>query len=124
MQTANPNAPDYDWQADREWFNQRLANARIHNSELEQKLAVALGRISNLEKVCAAWSERYAVAQKEIDRLTNQAMLDQVTIQNYEIANQADDSCINCGWPKAACEHRKCCANCHHSQSSGGDDHG
>lgn len=41
MQTDNPNAPDYDWQADREWFNQRLANARIHNSELEQKLAAA-----------------------------------------------------------------------------------
>jgi hypothetical protein len=41
MQTDNPSAPDYDWQADREWFNQRLANARIHNSELEQKLAAA-----------------------------------------------------------------------------------
>jgi hypothetical protein len=39
MQTDNPSAPDYDWQADREWFNQRLANARIHNSELEQKVA-------------------------------------------------------------------------------------
>ena len=40
MQTDNPSAPDYDWQADREWFNQRLANARIfHNSELEQKIA-------------------------------------------------------------------------------------
>lgn len=25
--------------ADREWFNQRLANARIHNSELERKIA-------------------------------------------------------------------------------------
>jgi hypothetical protein len=41
MQADNPSAPDYDWQADREWFNQRLANARIHNSELEQKLAAA-----------------------------------------------------------------------------------
>lgn len=41
MQTDNPSAPDYDWQADREWFNQRLANARIHNSELERKLAIA-----------------------------------------------------------------------------------
>ena len=41
MQTYDPSAPDYDWQADREWFNQRLANARIHNSELEQKLAQA-----------------------------------------------------------------------------------
>jgi uncharacterized coiled-coil protein SlyX len=39
MQTTNPSAPDYDWQADREWFNQRLANARIHNSELERKIA-------------------------------------------------------------------------------------
>ena len=41
MQTDNPSAPDYDWQADREWFNQRLANARIHNSELERPLAEA-----------------------------------------------------------------------------------
>lgn len=39
MQTDNPGAPDCDWQADREWFNQRLANARIHNSELERKIA-------------------------------------------------------------------------------------
>jgi uncharacterized protein YfiM (DUF2279 family) len=24
---------------DREWFNQRLANARLHNSDLEQRIA-------------------------------------------------------------------------------------
>lgn len=62
MQTDNPSAPDYDWQADREWFNHRLANARIHNSELEQKLAAALHRISSLERVCAKWAERYEAA--------------------------------------------------------------
>jgi hypothetical protein len=52
MQTANPSAPDYDRQADREWFNQRLANARIHNSELERKIAgyrAALKGIADIE---------------------------------------------------------------------------
>jgi hypothetical protein len=39
LQFANPDAPNYDWKQDREWFNQRLANARIHNSELEQENA-------------------------------------------------------------------------------------
>jgi len=39
MQFQNPDAPNYDWQKDREWFNQRLAKARIHNSELEQEVA-------------------------------------------------------------------------------------
>lgn len=39
MQFQNPDAPNYDWQKDREWFNQRLANARIRNSELEQEIA-------------------------------------------------------------------------------------
>ena len=39
LQFDNPSAPDYDWQKDREWFNQRLANARIHNSELEREIA-------------------------------------------------------------------------------------
>jgi hypothetical protein len=39
LQFDNPSAPDYDWQKDREWFNQRLANARLHNSDLEQRIA-------------------------------------------------------------------------------------
>lgn len=42
MQTANPGAPDYDWQADREWFNQRLASANIRNASLRNRLSDAL----------------------------------------------------------------------------------
>jgi len=38
LQTDNPSAPDYDWQKDREWFNQRLANARLRNSSLHNRL--------------------------------------------------------------------------------------
>jgi hypothetical protein len=64
MQTDNPNAPDYDWQADREWFNQRLANARIHNSELERKLAVA----RSLLREARQWKRKgYPVMKQRID---------------------------------------------------------
>ena len=42
MQTDNPSAPDYDWQADREWFNQRLASANIRNASLRNRLSDAL----------------------------------------------------------------------------------
>ena len=41
-QSANPSAPDYDWQDDREWFNQRLANANIRNASLHNRLSDAL----------------------------------------------------------------------------------
>lgn len=39
LQFDNPAAPNYDWQRHGEWYSQRLANAHIHNSELEQKIA-------------------------------------------------------------------------------------
>lgn len=38
MQTTNPNAPDYDWQADREWFNQRLSSERLRNANLHNRI--------------------------------------------------------------------------------------
>ena len=64
MQTANPNAPDYDWQADREWFKQRLANARIHNSELERKLATARALLMEARE----WKRKgYPVMKQRID---------------------------------------------------------
>lgn len=64
LQTDNPSAPDYDWQKDREWFNQRLANARIHNGELEQKLAIA----RNLLREARQWkSKGYFVMRQRID---------------------------------------------------------
>jgi hypothetical protein len=39
LQFNNPSAPNYDWQQDREWFNQRLANANIYNIRLERRIA-------------------------------------------------------------------------------------
>lgn len=45
LQFNNPDAPNYDWQKDREWFNQRLSNARIHNHELEQRIARLKGAL-------------------------------------------------------------------------------
>jgi len=84
-QFANPEAPNYDWQRDREHFNQRLANARIRNSELEQKnaqlrkqLAAALKAAqkkirclstkalnSNLEHFCGDFAEAYRTGVEE-----------------------------------------------------------
>ena len=43
MQFQNPEAPNYDWQKDREWFNQRLASANIRNASLHNRL-VAMRR--------------------------------------------------------------------------------
>lgn len=64
LQFDNPDAPDYDWKKDREWFNQRLANARIHNSELERKLATA--RALLLE--ARAWKRKgYPIMKDRID---------------------------------------------------------
>lgn len=45
LQFENPGAPDYDWQKDREWFNQRLANAGIQRHELEQRIGTLRGAL-------------------------------------------------------------------------------
>lgn len=72
MQTDNPGAPDYDWQADREWFNQRLANARIHNSELERKLAQARELLMEARQ----WKRKgYPVMKGRIDALFDSASI-------------------------------------------------
>ena len=64
LQFDNPSMSDYDWQKDREWFNQRLANARIHNSELEQKLATA----RTLLREARQWKRKgYYVMRQRID---------------------------------------------------------
>lgn len=38
LQFDNPGAPDYDWQKDREWFNQRLANANLERFAIEMRV--------------------------------------------------------------------------------------
>ena len=38
LQFQNPDAPNYDWQRDREWFNQRLASERIRNANLHNRI--------------------------------------------------------------------------------------
>lgn len=38
LQFQNPDAPNYDWHKDREWFNQRLASERIRNASLHNRL--------------------------------------------------------------------------------------
>lgn len=54
-------------------------------------LSETMGRL--IESIQAGEHKRtdneLSEARKEIDRLTHQAMLDQVTIQNYEIASQS-----------------------------------
>lgn len=50
LQFNNPDAPNYDWQKDREWFNQRLASERIRNASLHNRnraLRAALKRINS-----------------------------------------------------------------------------
>lgn len=64
-QLSNPDAPDYDWQRDREWFNQRLANAHIHNSELEKKLEQA--RKLLIDRRCGLNNPRYSKWREECD---------------------------------------------------------
>lgn len=74
LQTDNPNAPNYDWQADREWFNQRLANARIHNSELERKLAQARALLIEARQ----WKRKgYFVMRLRIDELLGTASMEE-----------------------------------------------
>lgn len=52
------------YREDLEWFNQRLANARIHNSELERKLAVA----RNLLREARDWKRKgYFVMRQRVD---------------------------------------------------------
>jgi Tfp pilus assembly protein PilN len=51
MQFDNPDAPNYDWRKDREWFNQRLANARIRNGELEQEIARLRAQLRQISAV-------------------------------------------------------------------------
>jgi hypothetical protein len=55
-------------------------------------LSETMGRL--IESIQAGEHKRadseLSEARGEIDRLTHQAMLDQVTIQNYEIASQSD----------------------------------
>ncbi len=53
LQFNNPSAPNYDWQKDREWFNQRLANSNIRNSELAQQVSKLRKQLADINKtVC------------------------------------------------------------------------
>lgn len=38
LQFNNPDAPNYDWQKDREWFNQRLSAERLRNASLHNRI--------------------------------------------------------------------------------------
>lgn len=46
LQFDNQSAPDYDWQKDREWFNQRIANAGIQRHALERRIGTLRGALN------------------------------------------------------------------------------
>lgn len=59
-QFDNPEAPNYDWQRDREWFNQRLASERLCNASLYNRILAlrqALKDINSNKARCALASD-------------------------------------------------------------------
>lgn len=67
LQFDNPEAPNYDWQKDREWFNQRLASERIRNAALHNRIWVLRAWLKDIKGPKA----RAALADDDLARTTD-----------------------------------------------------
>jgi hypothetical protein len=68
MQFDNPEAPNYDWKRDREWFNQRLASERLRNAALHNRIRALRAWLKDIK----GHKARAALADDDLARKSNE----------------------------------------------------